>query len=144
MTNINRNRQLSCTKIVLRALIKKTWLYLDNDKWLVLPDAFIPRPNGKDDDGLSVSIAQKKTKGGLLKDLEKLAKSPFFKKVFGVASLCTWKVRRIDKRLNIIADPLPDQPYHALITGLHRSQEPKEIEYLSGKLAEISTIVCPE
>jgi hypothetical protein len=137
MIFIKKNRALCSNQIVYRAILNKNWI--DSDRMKVLSDAYLPRQNGRDDRGLSVKIALRKSMVGLTKGAKSFAAS--FKKVYGIGLLVTRDVRKCDTRLNIIANPKKDMLCHALITGLKRSQSQADIEYLAGKLADITKII---
>lgn len=130
--------KIPCSILVYRALLRSKWI--DPDHNSILPDAYIPRANGQDDDGLSVVLAQSRIPEELIQGAEEVAAS--FKKTYGVATLHTGWVRNIDKKLDIIPDHLDEQPHHALLTGVPRQdQNPAETERLAGQLARISRLI---
>ena len=62
-----------------------------------------------------------------------------FNKVFGIAILSVGKVREIDSRLNVVSDPMEEEPNHALITGVPRPDQNRALaERLAGQLARYS------
>lgn len=130
--------KVSCDTLVYRALLRKRWVNPDNNA--ILPDAYIPRTNGRDDDGLSVVLAQSRLTKELIEGAKKVAAS--FKKTYGMATLHTGWVRNIDDKLDVISDPIDGQPFHALLVGIpRRDQSPAETERLAGQLARISRLL---
>jgi hypothetical protein len=120
---------------VYRALLRKACI--DCESGIILPDAFMPRPNGKDDDGLSVTVVTSRTKQGVLEGATAMAQK--FNKVFGIAVLGVGKVREIDSCLNVVSAPLEEEPNHALITGVPRLYQNRVLaERLAGQLARFS------
>lgn len=120
---------------VYRAMLRRGWV--DPDRDTILPDAYIPRTNGKDDYGLSVTVADSCTEQGIQEEAKAVADS--FNRTYGVALLNVGKVREIDNRLDVVRDPLERLPDHALITGVPRPDHNKaETERLAGQLARIS------
>ena len=129
---------IPCSTLVYRVLLRNKWV--DPDHNSILPDAYIPRANGQDDDGLSVVLAQTRTPEELTKGAEEVASS--FNRTYGVVTLHAGWVRNIDERLDIIPDYLDNQPHHALLTGIpHQDQNPAEAERLAGQLAKISRLI---
>ena len=126
---------LHSSKSVYRALLRKACV--DSDSGSILPDAYIPRENGKDDDGLSVTVVTSKTERDVLEGAKAMACQ--FNKVFGIAVLGVAKVREIDCRLDVVRDHLDDVPNHALIIGVPRIAQNRELaERLAGQLARYS------
>lgn len=124
-------REFPCHLLVLRALLYKRWL--DQDTGAVMPAAFLPRPKGQDDDGLSVFLANSWSHDELV--LEAKEVSNRFRETFGIASLHCGSVRDLDKRLDII----PDEGKHAFLIGVPRQDENQaESERLAGLLARIA------
>lgn len=104
---------------------------------MILPEACIPRKNGKDDEGLSVTVVTAKTENGVREDAAAMVCR--FKKVYGILTLRVAKVREIDSCLDVIRDPLDDNRNHALITGVPRTDQNRALaEYLAGQLARRS------
>lgn len=120
---------------VYRALLQSAGI--DRDSGKILPEAYIPRKNGKDDCGLSVTVVTAKTANGVLDDA--VAMACRFKRVYGIVTLSVAKVRAINNCLDVIPDPLDDNCNHALITGVPRIDQNKALaEYLAGQLARCS------
>lgn len=121
--------------LVYRALLRSACINRDTGE--ILPDAYIPRPNGKDDDGLSVTVVTSKTRQGVFDGATAMAQR--FNKVFGIALLSVGRVREIDSCLNVVPSPLKEEPNHALITGVPRLDQNKALaERLAGLLARNS------
>lgn len=120
---------------LFRALLRKKWLNRDSNQ--ILPDAYLPRLSGKDDDGLSVTVSNADTDNGLIQEAELMASS--FKNTYGVALLNVGEVRAIDERLNVVRAPNKGNPNHALLTGVPRLDDDLALaERLAGQLARIS------
>ena len=120
---------------VYRALLRSGWL--DPARDTILPDAYLPRSNGKDDDGLSVTVVDSESE----KEIQEGAKavSESFNRTYGVALLNVGEVREIDRRLDVVRDPLDGVPNHALIVGIPSPEHnPADAERLAGQLARIS------
>lgn len=116
-------------------MLRRGWV--DPDRDTILPDAYFPRTNGKDDNGLSVTVADSDTEQGIQEEAKAVADS--FNRTYGVALLNVGKVREIDSRLEVVRDPLEGVPDHALITGVpHPDHDKAEAERLAGQLARIS------
>lgn len=120
---------------VYRALLRSAGVHRETG--MILPDAYIPRENGKDDDGLSVTVVTSNTEWGVKEGAHALACR--FDKVYGIVILVVGKVREIDCRLDVVRDPKDDQPNHALITGVPRIDQNRDLaERLAGQLARSS------
>ena len=134
-TDDKRHSVLHSSHSVYRAMLRRGWI--DPDRDTILPDAYIPRTNGKDDNGLSVTVVDSDTEQGIQEEAKAVADS--FNKTYGVALLNVGKVREIDSRLDVVRDPLKNVPAHALITGVPRPDHNKaEAERLAGQLARVS------
>lgn len=98
----------------------------------VRKNAFIPRLNGQDNDGLSVSVVGNST----------LARLRRFRPDREGVTLHVGHVREIsadERRLDVAADPIDDDPHHALIVGFpprHPGESAKEKEVWN-RLAEL-------
>lgn len=120
---------------VYRALLRRACI--DSEAGAILPDAYFPRPNGQDDDGLSVTVVTSKTEQGVQEGAIAMAKR--FRKTFGIAIISVGKVREIDGCLDVVSDPMEGEPYHALITGVPRLDQNRALaERLAGQLARYS------
>ena len=120
---------------VYRALLKSACI--DRNSGMILPEAYIPRQNGSDDCGLSVTVVTAKTVNGVLEDATVMACR--FNKVRGIVTLSVAKVRAINSCLDVVPDPLDDNRNHALITGVPRIDQNRALaEYLAGQLARCS------
>ncbi len=143
----NSAGKIPCRAIVFRALLRSTDISDD----VVSPNAYMPKPTGVDDDGLSVHVAKSE-----IDDLERLkAESHSFAFMFtkpkgakGVASLHVGKVRDIildgESSLDVIRDTQPDNEDHGLIIGIpSRTQEDNiiKIEKIAGRLARLSRMI---
>jgi hypothetical protein len=101
--------------------------------------AFIPRRNGKDDDGLSVSQPANDSREGLMKRLSNV--DGFFCKFqAGLVRLIEEGVIRLD----VCLFPTDLDPYHALIKGVPVTKEQIAIATrLAEKLAAIASKYTP-
>jgi hypothetical protein len=129
---------LPCSFLVIRALLARR--YLDSDLNQLLPEAFIPRPDGQDDDGLSVVFTEHRSTE-ILEDLS-LEIDSKFNKTYGMGSLhCGW-IRKIDNRLDVVPDPLEYCENHSLIVGVPRQDQDAAVaERLAGQLARIARLI---
>lgn len=110
---------------------------MDEAKELVLPEAFLPRQNGRDDDGLSVHAT---SSDDLSKECQECVKP--FSRVYSIGLLIAHFVREVDTKLDAVADPLEGLPNHALITGVPNPQyDPSRAERLAGQLARICKLI---
>ena len=112
--------ELSCSKIVYRAMARKDWIDFNANR--VLPGAFLRRPN--DDDGLSVDIASPQSCANALS------------KCHGVASLHVGRIRDIGLDVEV------DDPPHASIKKLPRpSDDAAEAEHKASQLAKQARLI---
>jgi hypothetical protein len=111
---------VACQQIIARA-VKPTDLTRSVPR-RVRKSAFIPRANGQDNDGLSVSMVGNST----------LAKLRRFRPDREGVTLHVGHVREMSAngcRLDVAADPIDDDPDHALIVGFpqrHPQESPAE------------------
>jgi hypothetical protein len=85
----------------------------------VRKSVFMPRREGQDRDGLSVSIE--------CQDLCELHREKFQDAEHGACQIRVSSVREIPS-LDVTPDPIPDDPAHALIVGLpDRTRGPEEL-----------------
>jgi len=98
----------------------------------VRKSAFIPRANGQDNDGLSVSVVGNLT----------LAKLRRFRSDTEAVTLHVGHVREVSAggcRLDVAADPIDDDPDYALIVGFPRRhpEESAEEKAVWNRLADL-------
>jgi len=102
--------EIPCTEIAARAVDSD--LLTKNVPRLVKNGAFMPRKNGKDNAGLSVTLVRPGTLGFLRRRLAAPLKE--------VVTLNVGRVRQVSVAaydLSVVADPVEGDPYHALIVG---------------------------
>ena len=115
---------LTCSKIVYRAMTRKSWVNRTTEQPTILPSAFIRRPPPSDDDGLSMDILSAES-----------CTAPF-RESFGSASLHVGRIR--DLGLDVVVD----NPPHACITGLPLSSDDlAKAERLAGQLARLARFI---
>lgn len=113
--------------------MKRRWIAKPDE---VLPDAYIPRTNGKDDNGLSVRIVESDADEDIKSEAKDFAGA--FNPAYGIALLTTERVRAIDDCLDVVRD----YSRHALITGVPRpDHDPAKAERLAGQLARVSSLI---
>jgi hypothetical protein len=101
--------------------------------------AFVPRRNGQDDDGLSVSQPANDSRGELMKRLSNLD-GLFCKLQAGQVRMIAEGVIRLD----VCPSPTKMDPYHALIKGVPTTKEEVAIATrLAEKLAAIASEYTP-
>ena len=125
------NSLLDCERIVARGVEPRDLKRLP-ERITVRKSAFIPRKNGNDNDGLSVTTAN----GSALERLRNL--SPDKEGV----TLHVGSVRAMQAgpyRLDVVADPLESDIDHALIIGMPRRHADESAEEKAGyeRLAEL-------
>lgn len=112
---------ISDNSIIYRAITASSWTN-ENDE--VSPSAFLLKP--KDDGELSVLLkadcVNRICEGG-------------FKTCYGEILLEAQKIQRLD--LNIKSDPLPENPFHAVILGLPLPDNFIEAERMATALVKI-------
>jgi hypothetical protein len=124
--------EISCAEIAARAV--------DPDRLtktvprLVNKGAFIPRLNGKDNAGLSVTLVRPGTLGFLRQRLAAPLKE--------AVTLNVGRVRQVSVDaydLRVVADPVESDPYHALIVGFppRRPNESLQDKAIWNRLAEL-------
>ena len=122
---------LPCEEIVLRAVLRKSWI--DPETKRITATAFMRDPK-KDEDGLSVNIRS-------TTDLH--AWLGGFNKSFGADSLHTGTIRDVDAHLDVSQtdEGTAEDPSHAVITGLpFGDDDPKRAESLASRLRDMSRI----
>jgi hypothetical protein len=119
--------EIPCEEIAARAVNRDQ--LTNSEPRLVHKGAFIPRKNGKDNAGLSVSLVRPGTLGFLRQRLGVSLKE--------AVTLNVGRVRQVSADeyvLNVVADPVEGDAYHALIVGFP-PRRPDETESFQNKAA---------
>jgi len=145
-------QKILCHTIIIRALLWPKWVNKLTGN--VTKHAFIPRPNGKDKDGLSIQILNdfNLSSSSSRKQITNLSRN--FSNTVGTASLHIGLIRDYESSiysgLDVIPLPSPNNPDHGGITGLPAiSKIPydvtnplnREIEHKAKYLANISRYI---
>ncbi len=117
---------LCCQTIVLRAILKKTWM---DDSLKITSSAFMYDPS-KDPDGLSVNVQADTNTDEWLGS---------FNKSFGADSIHCGSVRNIGIEIGQTQEDINSGSAHAVIVGLpSQDEDPQAAEDFAGKLVSLS------
>jgi len=117
--------------------VRASWVNRLNGR--IRKDAFIPRRNGKDDDGLSISQPAQDSREALRQRLSN-EEGVFCSFVAGSAR----EIAEEDVTLDVCPDPTERDPYHSLIKGVPTDRNRKLVATrLAQRLADISAIYEP-
>ena len=118
---------LPCQTIVVRLVRRRGWIVAEVPQLA----AFLPREDGKDDDGLSVSIV---SRTNLLQDAEEASRA--LNKSHGCLSLHVGRVRDCHESIDVKEAPLESNVKHAVIVGIPNPSVNRELaEFIAGNLA---------
>jgi hypothetical protein len=140
-----KQEKISCQSLVYRIVKRRDWI--DEDTGGLRPAAFIPRPDGQDAQGLSVSVAPSRVSKEVSEGVQAYIERSGLSRPKGVVTLLVGWLRDIEG-LDVVPDPviddpvLPDNPDHALITGIPWTPDHNaDAERVAGLLARLARFV---